>query len=168
MGTIGGLSKVGTPVNGKQLYEARDERHSKKIIYIVPQEHVDKFEKLEAEFDNAIEDTFTNAGNVLQKQGSDVIKRSRNVAVTSAIIGAIIPATIAIFSRGSKIKRSVFGVLSSLAGAALGAFGSTYLCLKSSIKSSLKADNINMQKIDEISKQIDSLGVEYKVEDIQA
>lgn len=163
---IGTINKVGTPVNGKQVYELKDEQRNKKYTYNVPEENADKFEKLYEE-NNAVMDEVTSpeTQQKLQQQGRNFGKKLKNITLAGTITGAVIPAAIAIFTKGKIWKRAVFGTLSSLTGAVLGAWGSSYLGVRYGIQNMLKVDE-NFKKLETLSKQADELGVERKVDDI--
>lgn len=165
---IGVINKVGTPVNEKQTYELTDTQRHKKYTYIVPQENADKFEKLYEE-NNAVMDDVNNpeTQEKLRQQGLNFGKKLKNITLAGTITGAVIPAAIAIFTKGKVWKRTVFGVISSLAGAALGAWGATYLGVRLGLQNMLRA-NEGFKKLESISKQVDELGVERKSEDIIA
>lgn len=164
----GKLNKIGTPVNGKQVYEAKDEQNKKKFTYTVPQENIDKFEKLYGEMDNIVADIATpEAQEKLHEQGKNFGNQIKTRTLIGTIAGAVIPAAIAIFSKGKVWKRALFGTLSSLAGAALGAWGTAYVSVRLGLRNILQA-NQDIQKLQEISAQMNTLGVETKQEDITA
>ena len=163
---IGTISKSGSPVNGKQAYELKDEQRNKKYTFTVPEENIDSFEKLYEENNNiAQEINNPEVQEKLRQKGFDFGKKLKTVTTIGTISGAVIPAVIAICTKGKIWKRALFGTLSSLVGAALGAWGSTFIGVRIGLRGIFKADE-NVKKMDEIAKQVDALGVERKVETI--
>ncbi len=147
-------NKVGAPVNGRQNYELKDNNFKSTIS--VPVENADKFEKfisktgeLAAEADN--EENIAKLNDIDKKFS----KKITTGTLIGTGLGAIIPAVIAIAVKGAVWKRSVFGVLGSLAGAALGAFGSMYLAVKSGMNAITK--NPLVAKATQFKEEFDSM-----------
>ena len=101
----------------------------------------------------------------LRQKGFDFGKKLKTVTTIGTISGAVIPAVIAICTKGKIWKRALFGTLSSLVGAAIGAWGSTFMGVRVGLRGIFKTDE-NLKEMDEIAKQVDALGVERKVETI--
>lgn len=165
---VGNLNKVGTPVNGRQTYELTDNERHKKYTYTVPEENADTFEKLYDENNTTANSVHTpEEQEKLKEQGVKLGNRVKNYTIAGSIIGAGIPAALAIFSKGKVWKRAVFGTLGAVIGAAVGAIGTTYLTFNNGFKSLVKHSPA-YQKLEEISHKVNDLGVESQVQDIQA
>ncbi len=165
----GSLNKTGAINNGKQTYEVTDLPNRKKYTYIVPQDKTDTFEQLFEESGKATAavkspELSAEVGQVGTKYG----KRMRTLTVGSGIIGAIIPATVAMFSKGKVWKRALFGTLGSIIGAlgtgSLGFYYGTKYTIENIIK--YAKNSPEYKHLEEINLQAENLGVERQVQDI--
>ena len=165
---VGNITKAGTPVNGRQTYELTDSARNKKYTYTVPEENADTFEKLYEE-NNTTADSINSpeAQEKLVELGRKLGNRVKIYTFVGSILGAGIPAALAIFNKGKVWKRAVFGTLGAIAGGTLGALGTTYLTFSNGFKNIVK-NSPTHQKLEEISHKASDLGVECQVQNIQA
>ena len=163
---MGNISKVGTPVNGRQDYVLTNEEMKKKFTFSVPEDKADSFEKLYAE-NNAILDMLDDPKYKEEQvqQGVNLQNKLKKNTLIGGTVGLIIPAAIAIISKGSKVKRSILGVLGSLIGGAIGAVGTAYIGSKKAVVKALESSPA-YQKMVEVSQKAKDMGVEMKYENI--
>ena len=162
---LGTLNKTGVPVNGKQTYEYVNEDIKKKFTYTVPVENTDKFEKAYNEYHN-LQDNLKNPEEQ-QKLAAKYVNTGKKVQAGSWIggaIGAVIPAAIAIFTKGSVVKRSIWGTLGAIVFGIGGMLTGSYLSLVKGMKN--VAADPKMQQLINAAKQIQATGAEEKVENL--
>ena len=99
----------------------------------------------------------------LTKQGIELGKKVRRNTLIGGIAGLVIPALLAISGKGSALKRSILGVLGSIAGMFVGAWGSSYLSMRRGMNNLVKT-NPSYQKLSDVADNVNKLGVEMKVE----
>lgn len=163
---LGALNKIGTPVNGKQTYEVVDEDIKKKFTYTVPVENADKFEKAYNEY-SAIQDNMKNPEErekLVAKYAGSWQKNNRASALIGGAIGAVIPAAIAIFTKGSVVKRSIWGTLGAIVFGIGGILTGGYFSMIKEMKK-VTADP-GMQKLIGAAKNLQATGAEEKVENL--
>lgn len=161
---IGVITKAGAPVDGKQIYELNDAAHNRKYTFSVPEGNADSFEKLYDE-NNAVmsEVQAPDVQEELTKQGVALGKKVKRNTIIGAITGLVIPAILAIRGKGSVLKRSILGVLGSVAGTFVGAWGTSYLSMRNGMNKLVK-NNPSYQKLSDVAENVGKLGVEMKVE----
>ena len=165
----GNINKVGTIDNGKQTYTVQDLTNHKKYTYIVPQDKTDTFEKLFEESNKAITTAQSQEfSNKVGQVGAKYGKRSQALTIGSGIMGAIIPAAIAIFSKGKVWKRALFGTLGSIIGAICTGCLGIYFGTKYAIDNVINytKNTPEYKHLEEVNAQAENLGVERNVQDI--
>jgi len=157
---IGELKKTGSPVNGRQNYEVSSQVDNVKHKISVPVQEADKFEKLHQETQECYNSIASDESQArLQEQGFSVGKKMKWGTPIGAAIGGLIPAITAIMVKGSVVKRSILGVIGSLAGAAVGAFAGMYIPMKVGMGKILKHEP-TYQKMQKITKQVQAMDVQ--------
>lgn len=162
---LGALNKTGAPVNGKQTYEVVDEDLKKRFTYTVPVENADKFEKAYNEY-HSLQDNMKNPKEQ-QKLAAKYANTGKKVQTGSWIggaIGAVIPAAIAIFTKGSAVKRSIWGTLGAIVFGVGGMLTGGYFSMIKEMKK-VTADP-EMQKLVSAAKNLQATGAEEKVENL--
>lgn len=163
---LGALNKTGVPVNEKQTYEVVDEDINKKFTYTVPVENSDKFEKAYNEYHN-LQDNMKNPEErekLVEKYAGSWQKNNRTGAIIGGAIGVVIPAAIAIFTKGSVVKRSIWGTLGAIVFGIGGMLTGGYFSMINEMKK-VVADP-EMQKLLNAAKNIQATGAEEKVENL--
>lgn len=158
------INKVGSPVNGRQTYELKDKNSPQSMKVSVPVENADKFEKAMDEGRKSLQEMDNEENQAkLKELDKNFSKKMTIGTLVGTGIGAIVPAAIAIAVKGSVWKRSILGVLGSLAGAALGAWGSMLLAAKSGLNAISK--NPMVEKVVQVSENLKSLDVRFESEE---
>lgn len=156
--------KVGAPVNGRQNYEIKNPTNNQKVVYSIPVENVDKFEKIQNEFQDVVQSVDQEAlRGKIEAQGSKSEKNLKLSTLIGTAVGALVPAITAICVKGSVVKRSIIGGLTSLVGAGLGAWGGMYFGLKSAAKNIVNADP-SLVKVNDLFTQVSQLGLRQEKE----
>lgn len=151
--------KVGAPVNGRQNYEFKNSANNQKVTYSIPIENVDKFEKIQKEFQDVVQSVDQAAvRDKIEAQGKKSEKNLKISTIIGAAVGALIPAITAICVKGSVVKRSIIGGLTALVGAGVGAFSGMYLGLMSAAKNVANADP-SLVKINDLFTKVSKLGI---------
>ncbi len=151
--------KVGAPVNGRQNYEFKNPANNQKVIYSIPVENVDKFEKIQKEFQDVVQ-TVDQAAvrDKIEAQGKKSEKNLKISTLIGAVVGALAPAITAICVKGSVVKRSIIGGLTALVGAGVGAFAGMYLGVMSAAKKVANADP-SLVKVNDLFTEVSQLGL---------
>lgn len=153
-----GYIKAGAPIDGRQNYVFTDPKTNKRLIASIPEENVDKFEKVNDEMNKCFETMTTPEYKQIQEKNAKKMEKTIKLSIIlGGALGAIIPAAIAIAVKGSVLKRSIIGSLTSLVGAGIGAVGGFFGSAGLSSVNNIKKDP-QIKQLASLYKQAETLG----------